>query len=83
MLRLASYSELTEQLRSSLTSRAVIYQALGVIMARERCPQAKAFEILRTASQNSNLKLRDIATAIVTSVSGEPPQPHPFEEEEG
>src|SRR5262249_1026912 len=27
MLRLASYSELTEQLRSSLTSRAVIYQA--------------------------------------------------------
>ena len=80
MLRLASYSELTEQLRSSLTSRAVIYQALGVVMAQERCAQAKAFEILRTASQNSNLKLRDIAAAIVTSVSGEPPQPHPFEE---
>ena len=80
MLRLASYSELTEQLRSSLTSRAVIYQALGVIMARERCAQAKAFEILRTASQHSNLKLRDIAAAIITSVSGEPPQPHPFEE---
>jgi len=83
MLRLASYSELTEQLRSSLTSRAVIYQALGVIMAQERCAQAKAFEIMRTASQNSNLKLRDIAAAIVTSVSGEPPQPHPFEESEG
>ena len=80
MLRLASYSELTEQLRSSLTSRAVIYQALGVIMAQERCAQAKAFEILRTASQHSNLKLRDIAPAIITSVSGEPPQPHPFEE---
>ena len=80
MLRLASYSELTEQLRSSLTSRAVIYQALGVIMAQERCTQAKAFEIVRTASQHSNLKLRDIAAAIVTSVSGEPPQPHPFEE---
>jgi GAF domain-containing protein len=80
MLRLASYAELTEQLRSSLTSRAVIYQALGVIMAQERCAQAKAFEILRTASQNSNLKLRDIAAAVVTSVSGEPPRPHPFEE---
>jgi GAF domain-containing protein len=80
MLRLASCSELTEQLRSSLTSRAVIYQALGVIMAQERCTQARAFEIMRTASQNSNLKLRDIAAAIVTSVSGEPPQPHPFEE---
>ena len=80
MLRLASYSELTDQLRSSLTSRAVIYQALGVIMAQERCTQTKAFEILRTASQHSNVKLRDIASAIVTSVSGEPPEPHPFEE---
>jgi len=80
MLRLASYSELTDQLRSSLTSRAVIYQALGVIMAQERCTQTRAFEILRTASQHSNVKLRDIASAIVTSVSGEPPEPHPFEE---
>jgi GAF domain-containing protein len=81
MLRLASYSELTDQLRSSLTSRAVIYQALGVIMARERCTQARAFEVLRTASQQSNIKLRDIASAIVTSVSGEPPPPHDLEED--
>jgi GAF domain-containing protein len=81
MLRLASYSELTEQLRSSLTSRAVIYQALGVIMAQERCTQARAYEILRTASQHSNIKLRDVASAIVTSVSGEPPEPHAFEED--
>jgi GAF domain-containing protein len=80
MLRLASYAELTDQLRSSLTSRAVIYQALGVIMAQERCTQARAFEILRTASQHSNVKLRDIAAAIVTGVGGEPPHPHPFED---
>ena len=79
MLRLATYTELNEQLRSSLASRAVIYQALGVIMAQERCTQAKAFEILRTASQHGNRKLRDVASAVVTSVSGEPPQAHPFE----
>jgi AmiR/NasT family two-component response regulator len=59
----------------------VIYQALGVIMAQERCTQARAFEMLRGASQNGNVKLRDIAGAIVTSVSGEPPQPHDFEED--
>jgi AmiR/NasT family two-component response regulator len=59
----------------------VIYQALGVIMAQERCTQATAFELLRSASQNRNVKLRDIASAIVTSVSGEPPQPHAFEED--
>ena len=82
MLRLASYSELTDQLRSSLTSRAVIYQAIGVIMGQERCTQAKAFEILRAASQRGNVKLHDVASAIVTSVGGEPPQPHPFEEDE-
>jgi GAF domain-containing protein len=80
-IRLASHAALIEQLRSSLTSRTVIDQALGIIMAREQCNQARAFAILRSASQNSNVKLRDIAGAVVTSVTGEPPQPAPpFEE---
>ena len=70
-----------EQLRSSLTSRTVIDHALGIIMARGNCTQARAFAILRSASQNSNVKIRDIASAVVTSVTGEPPQPAPpFEE---
>jgi GAF domain-containing protein len=75
--RMASHAALIEQLRSSLASRTVIDQALGIIMAREHCTQARAFAILRSASQNSNSKLRDIATAIVTSVTGEPPAPAP------
>jgi GAF domain-containing protein len=83
-MRLASHATLIAQLRSSLTSRTVIDQALGIIMAREHCTQARAFAILRAASQNSNVKLRDIASAVVTSVSGEPPQPAPpFEEGRG
>ena len=60
-MRLASHAALIEQLRFSLTSRTVIDQALGIIMAREQCNQARAFAILRSASQNSNVKLRDIA----------------------
>jgi GAF domain-containing protein len=76
-IRLASHAALIEQLRSSLASRGVIDQALGIIMAREHCPQDRAFAILRSASQNSNVKLRDIASAVVTSVTGEPPQPSP------
>ena len=81
-MRLASRAALIEQLRSSLASRTVIDQALGIIMAREHCTQARAFAILRSASQNGNVKLRDIARAVVTSVSGEPPQPAPpFEED--
>ncbi len=74
-LRLASCQDLNDQLRSSLVSRAVIDQALGVIMATERVPQDKAFALLRTVSQNTNVKLRDLAADIVTSVSGQRPHP--------
>jgi GAF domain-containing protein len=80
-LRMAYCEDLNNQLRSSIGSRAVIDQALGVIMATERCPQEKAFALLRSVSQNTNVKLRDLAATIVTSVSGEPPRPaSPFEE---
>lgn len=73
-LRMASCSDLNEQLRSSIVSRAVIDQALGVIMATERCPQDKAFSVLKSVSQNTNVKLRDLAATIVASVGGEPPR---------
>lgn len=80
-LRMASCADENDQLRSSIVSRAVIDQALGVIMATERCPQDKAFAMLRSVSQNTNVKIRDLAATIVTSVSGEPPRPTaPFED---
>lgn len=58
-------------------TRPVTDQALGVIMAQERCTQARAFAILRAASQNTKVKLGDIAGEIVTGVSGERPAPPP------
>jgi GAF domain-containing protein len=73
-MRQAEQADLTEQLRAALASRAVIDQALGVIMAQERCTAAQAFEILRRASQNRNVKLREVAENTVTSISGAPPQ---------
>ena len=80
-LRMASCHDVNDQLRSSIVSRTVIDQALGVIMATERVPQDKAFALLRTVSQNTNVKLRDLAADIVTSVSGERPRPAaPFED---
>jgi len=77
--RLTSYAELNEQLRASLVSRPVIDQALGIVMAREKCSQSEAFAILRNASQNCNTKLRDLAARVVTDVTGVPIQPTPFE----
>jgi GAF domain-containing protein len=80
-LRMASCADQNDQLRSSIVSRAVIDQALGVIMATERCPQDRAFALLRSVSQNTNVKLRDLAATIVTQASGEPPKPAvPFED---
>lgn len=54
-----------EQLEEALKSRAVIDQAMGVLMEREGVASTEAFEMLRTASQHSNVKLRDIARRIV------------------
>ena len=75
--RIASFADLNEQLRASLASRSVIDVALGIVIARERCTQPRAFEILRVASQNTNTKLRDLAARLVTSVTGEPLQAAP------
>jgi GAF domain-containing protein len=77
-VRLASYTALIDQLRASLATRAVIDQALGVIMAQNRCNQAEAFSVLRDASQRRNVKLRQLAEEIVANISGQQPQPPPF-----
>jgi transcriptional regulator with GAF, ATPase, and Fis domain len=77
--RLVSYAALTDQLRESLGSRAVIDQAVGILMGQERWTQEKAFAALRTASQNRNIKLRTLAVEIVAGVAGEPPKPPPFQ----
>lgn len=72
-LRMAERAEMSAHLQNALTSRSAIDQALGIIMGQNRCTADEAFEVLRTASQNRNVKLRDIAADIVTAVSGRPP----------
>lgn len=61
--------ELIEQLREALTSRATIDQAIGVLVAQERINPEQAFVLLRRASQNSNVKLRDVAAALLRSAA--------------
>lgn len=59
------HRDLAEQLAEAMRSRAVIEQAKGIVMAQQRCDADTAFGILRTASQNTNRKLRDIAVETV------------------
>jgi GAF domain-containing protein len=54
-------------LRKAMESRAVIEQAKGMIMARDRCTAAEAFDMLDRISQQQNVKLRDLAQVIVDS----------------
>ena len=51
-------------------TRAVIDQALGVIMKKQKCSPGEAFDLLRGISQNRNVKVREVAVEIVTAVSG-------------
>jgi GAF domain-containing protein len=70
---------LREQLDTALRSRAVIDQALGILMAQQRCTAREAFDLLRQASQHRNRKLREVAVDIVTAVTGRPPEPPSFD----
>ena len=79
-VRLADSTEITDQLRAALTSRTLIDKTIGIIMGQNRCTAEAAFAVLRSASQNRNVKLRDVAAEIITTVSTQPPQRgHTFE----
>ena len=57
------------RLVARLETMPVIEQAKGIIMAQSRCGEAEAFDMLRRASQRSNLPVRDLAIRIVAGVS--------------
>ena len=56
---------LTAQLQTALSSRAVIDQALGILMSRRGGTAAEAFESLRWMSQHNNVRLNAVAQDIV------------------
>ncbi|MFI9005670.1 ANTAR domain-containing protein [Actinosynnema sp. NPDC053489] len=62
--------EQVAQLRQALTSRAVIDQAKGIVMAVHRVPADQAFEMLVERSQRDNVKLRDYAERFIDDIVG-------------
>ena len=53
------------QLRTVMSSRALIEQAKGILMERHKIKEDEAFTILTHASQRTNTKLRDVAAELV------------------
>jgi GAF domain-containing protein len=69
-----SVAGLATGLAEAIRSRAIIEQAKGMLMAEHRIDAQQAFELLRTISQKTNVKLRDVARRLVEERSGAPAQ---------
>ncbi len=71
----ASGAAKADNLLDALRTRALIGQAQGILIERERITADQAFEILRRASQHMNLKLREVAATLVETgqTPGAPP----------
>jgi GAF domain-containing protein len=67
--RYETTTALTEQMRQAMATRATIEQAKGIIMRDRGCGPDAAFEALVQLSQESHLKLREIAQRLVDDVS--------------
>ena len=62
------------RLLARLESMPVIEQAKGIIMAQSHCGDAQAFDLLRRASQRSNVPVREVAAQIVAKTTQVPPK---------
>lgn len=74
---LRHYDEVTlsDHLRTALSSRSVIDQAIGIVMAQQRGTAEHAFATLRIISQRRNIKLRVVAAELVKTVGRAEAQP--------
>ncbi|MFI6515012.1 response regulator [Spirillospora sp. NPDC050679] len=57
-------------LAGALDTRSLIGQAMGIVMAQQRCGPDEAFRLLSRMSQRRNVKLHDLARDLVRRVSG-------------
>jgi len=76
VLRITGLAESNADLKAAMESRTTIDLAVGIIMGQNRCSQEAAFKILRAASSSRNIKLRDVAAAVVNAIGGEAPAMH-------
>ncbi|MGW4526968.1 ANTAR domain-containing protein [Amycolatopsis sp. NPDC004378] len=62
----------TGQMLDLLQSRAALEEAKGIVIALRRCDPEEAWETLRRASQQFNVKVRELAVALVELLAGAP-----------
>lgn len=75
-VRVATHMEASDDLKAAMQARTTIDLAVGILMAQNRCSQQDAFGILSRASNNQNIKLRDLAAKVISQVSADPVETH-------
>jgi hypothetical protein len=61
------------RLMARMESMPVIEQAKGIIMAQSRCAPGEAFDLLRRASQRTNVPVRELAAQMVAQAAAPAP----------
>lgn len=74
---LAQTQRLAANLQAALTNRAVIDQAIGILISRSGITADEAFTRLRTLSQTNHLKVAAVATSIVQEAARRARNRHP------
>ncbi|MFE9575110.1 PAS and ANTAR domain-containing protein [Nocardia sp. NPDC006044] len=64
---------IAEELPEMIEARAVIEQAKGVLMRMYRLNASQAFDVLVWQSQQTNVKLRDLAEQLIAEIPALPP----------
>ena len=54
-----------ENMEFALRSSRAIGEAIGIVMVQRKISESAAFDLLRSSSQRSNMKLRDLAESII------------------
>lgn len=69
----AGYEAMVDEvmnLRRALSSRSTIEQAKGIVMAERRCTPDEAFKVLTRLSADTNVRVADVAAALVYKAPG-------------
>lgn len=59
------------QMQEAIATRHLIGEAMGILMGRHQVTEDQAFDILRTQSQRTNTKLRDVARRVCETGTAE------------
>ena len=63
------YANASDHFQRALSSRTTIGQALGIVMERYQLNEERAFQFMTRVSQDSNIKLREVAADIVAGLN--------------